>query len=133
MPTMPSSVCTRTISVSSHSRSAPWEILKGWAKGRRSGIVSISVIFTRSVLHIYGCAYRSSPAMNSFRVGAHFADSGPLAVAELGVDLEILRVDASSAELVHHVRRDRRRKDFVGPRQHVEDLGAHAREVALGV
>jgi hypothetical protein len=47
---------------------------------------SISVIFTRSVLLIYmhsaelaGADYWSSPAMKSFRVGPHFAHSGPLA------------------------------------------------------
>src|SRR5438445_3695883 len=49
MPTIPSSVCTRTMRVSIDSRPAPCEILNGCAKGRRSGIVSISVIFTPSV------------------------------------------------------------------------------------
>src|SRR5881409_1980856 len=46
IPTIPSSVCTRTMSVSMASRSPPCEILNGCAKGRRSGMVSISVIFT---------------------------------------------------------------------------------------
>src|SRR5437867_7894677 len=149
MPTMPSSVCTRTIKVSIDSRSAPCEILNGWAKGRRSGIVSISVIFTRSVSYIpiYGCIW-----MRRTRVPADAASEllleprdellqgrSPLRpfgaarrVSELGIDLEILRVDAGPAEPVHHLRRDRRRKELVGPRQHVEHLRAHAREVAPG-
>src|SRR5438132_11836653 len=144
MPTMPSSVCTRTIKVSIDSRSAPCEILNGWAKGRRSGIVSISVIFTRSVSYIW---------MRRTRVPADAASEllleprdellkgrSPLRpfgaarrVSELGIDLEILRVDAGPAEPVHHLGRDRRREELVGPRQHVEHLRAHAREVALGV
>src|SRR3989442_2219068 len=45
IPTIPSSVCTRTMSVSMVSRSPPCEILNGCAKGRRSGMVSSSVIF----------------------------------------------------------------------------------------
>src|SRR2546428_8302671 len=45
IPTIPSSVCTRTMSVSMASRSPPGEILNGCAKGRRSGMVSSSVIF----------------------------------------------------------------------------------------
>src|SRR5713101_4796336 len=47
--TIPSSVCTRTMSVSIASRSPPCEILNGCAKGRRSGMVSSSVIFKRLV------------------------------------------------------------------------------------
>src|SRR5712671_1137308 len=112
---MPSSVCTRTISVSSDSRSAPCEILNGWAKGRRSGIVSISVIFT-AVSPPYIWMLREPPRRRlPLEPGDELLQRGrPLRpfraarrVSELGVDLEKLRVHAGTAELVHHGRRDR--------------------------
>src|SRR6185503_17671826 len=125
MPEMPSSVWTRTISVSIVSRPAPCEILNGWAKGRRRGMVSISVIFTRLLLQLGQEVFQHGRPLRPLRAARR--------VAELGVDLEVLRLDAGPLELVHHGRRDRRREELVGPREHVEYPGANPAEVALGV
>src|SRR5262245_27846063 len=124
MPEIPSSVWTRTMSVSIVSRPAPWEILNGWAKGRRSGIVSISVIFIRSVDLRQEVLQHGRP-LRPFGAARR--------VAELSVDLEVLRLHAGPLKLVHHGRCDRRRKELVGPREHVEHPGANLAEVALGV
>src|SRR5712675_807330 len=51
----------------------------------------------------------------------------------VAVDLEVSRIDSRGLQFRHHLGRDTRRKQFVGARQHVENLRTNPREVLLGV
>src|ERR1700678_2508020 len=54
-------------------------------------------------------------------------------MALVAVDLEVGGIDARRLQLRHHRGSDARRKQLVGARQDVEQLGPNLREVLLGV